>query len=206
MRDGRKSGTALIAAVCAGILYPLFLVVSTLFVVPVSLLQKAFASRTDLTLDRRAVLVHRTRWFVFVDVVATVMTYLVADIVRCEVASRSWPEVVPGYGPTLWIHLAMLAALVAGWPSILYWLGWYRPRARAWKWRLKNTAMGAVALAFFMSTIALILFREIYPRMQIGLTVAFLPMITGAVRIGVEWIERVGRRNSERRSMIDLVW
>ncbi len=206
MIHGRKSLSTMAASICAAILYPVFLIVSTLFVIPISLVHKALAGRADLERGRRAGMIHRTRWFVFVDVIATVATYVIADIIRCEFhEGTTWPEVVPGYGPTLWIHLTMLGGLIFAWPTILYWQGWYRARARSWKWRVRNTGAAAFVLALFMSAAALVAFREIYPRMQIGMTVVLLPLITGAVRFLMEGAERISRRNRGTRSALDLV-
>lgn len=202
----RKTASNIFISIFAAVLYPLFLILSTLFVVPYSLIQQMFAVRADADASRRTRMVHRARWFVFIDVVATILTYLSADIVRCQFwIQREWPEVVPTYGSTFDIHMMMLGALVFAWPSILYWLGWYRPRHRTIVWRTKNTVAAAIMLAFFMSTVALLGFREIYPRTQIGFTILLLPLVTAIIRTVIEVVER-GAMSRKRNSHPDPAW
>lgn len=207
MKQERSSASAVLASLLAGVAYPAFLVVSTLFVVPVSLWNQLFADRSAPLASVRSRMIHRSRRFVFIDVIATVVTYVLADMVRCSFwMGISWPEIVPGHGSTQSIHLAMLGLLALAWPSILYWLGWYRPRRRTVAWRMRNTFAAAAILALLMSTVALAAFREIYPRAQIGLMVALLPVVTAVIRLIVESLEEIVARRHRGPNRLDPAW
>lgn len=202
-----KSISSILASVGAALLYPIFLVVSTLFVVPFSIAQQMLAGRSEVPATRRQRITHRLRWFLVIDLIATVVTYIATDYVRCTIREgRPWPEELPGFGSTAWIHAVMLGLLVFVWPSILYWLGWYRPRNRSLRWRLQNTVAAAALLAFFMSTVALLGFRVAYPRMQIGLVVVFLPIVTALLRIIIQLVERSRSSGPDGRKGLKPVW
>ncbi|HWL95084.1 MAG TPA: hypothetical protein VNT79_16310 [Phycisphaerae bacterium] len=206
IRVARSGMLGSLSALCAALIYPLFLIVSAIFVVPLTLLTQTIAGRAPETSSLRMRVQHRTRWFVFIDLLSTALAYLVADFFRCRWWMQvSWPEVVHGYGNTIGMHLTMLAILVPAWPIILYWLGWYRPRHRPWGWRVKNTLVAGGVLGLLMCAIALGGFREIYPRAQIGFTILILPLMTGLIRSAVEMYER-GRRSAARSSRLDPAW
>ncbi len=137
---------------------------------------------------------------VALDAVAIVGAYIAADILRCHIWMQTeWPELIPGYGSSVRIHLKVLTFLPIAWPLILGLIGWYEPRYRSIRWQVHHVCMAAAVLAMFMAGMALLLERELYPRAQIGLTAALLPA-TGLAMRRISWqIGRwIGRRNRRR--------
>lgn len=119
------------------------------------------------------------------DVGVVLSTYVGADVLRCRVWMRTpWPEVVEEYGSTIGLHLAMMAVIAVAWPLILRWLGWYRPIGVGWR-RTVGQALGATALlALTIAGSAVLIHRELYPRAQIGLVAAILPLASlGVARL-----------------------
>ncbi|MBX3394874.1 MAG: hypothetical protein KF841_05865 [Phycisphaerae bacterium] len=207
MKQDRSTATTVLVSLLAAGVYPLFLVLSTLYVLPLSLWNQLFADRCTSLASVRSRVIHRSRWFVLIDVIATIVTYIVADLFRCGLwMGCGWPENVPGHGSTQNIHLLMLGFLVFAWPSILYWLGWYRPRRRTITWRMRNTVAAAGILTLLMSAVALASFREIYPRAQIGLMVGLLPIITAVIRLIVESLEQFVTRRHRDPNRLDPAW
>lgn len=116
------------------------------------------------------------------DAAAIVLTYVVADILRCHLWMRTdWPELV-GDVSSVRMHVKVLALLPIGWPLILNWLGWYERRWRSWGWVARTTVVGTAVLGMLIAALALLFDRELYPRAQIGFVGTLLPATTLAVR------------------------
>jgi exopolysaccharide biosynthesis polyprenyl glycosylphosphotransferase len=131
------------------------------------------------------------------DAATIVLTYILADILRCHIRMRTdWPELIPGYGSSVRIHLQVLALLPIGWPLILWWLGWYEQRWHSRRWHLKTALVGAAALAMLMAALALLFERLLYPRFQIGMVAILIPATTLAAR-GITGL--AGRRMGSRQ-------
>lgn len=205
----RNAFRATIETVGMIVLYLVFLVVSAIFVLPISIIQFALANRAkhhgiDAEID-----VPATPWIVLIDMFIAGLAYLVADFLRCEIwMGTTWPEHVEGYGSTLTIHLVMLTIVVIAWPIILQWLGWYKPCLRAWQWKVSNTLAATVLLMLVMSAICMTTqtWRVLFPRAQIVSVAAIIPLMTGIVRGSVFLFGRTGHRQLKSISVPDPAW
>ncbi|MFQ5429309.1 MAG: hypothetical protein ACE5E1_03265 [Phycisphaerae bacterium] len=201
-----RSIASVLGSVGAGILYPLFLLVSTLFVVPIALFQLILPARSAHHSRRHGFVVPRKTWIIAIDFIAAMVTYITADYLRCTLyMGKPWPEVVDGH-ETAWIHALMLACLPFAWTTILFWLGWYKPRWRSWRWRAVNTVAAAVLLALFMSCFALLVARILYPRVQIVAVVILLPLVTGILRSLIEHFGRSNHEGDDHTGHLDPAW
>jgi len=117
------------------------------------------------------------------DAVTIFLTYVLADVARCHLWMQTdWPELLPGYGSTVRLHLKVLALLPLAWPLILSRLGWYAQKWRSWSWSVRHALMGTAVLGLLMAGLALLFARDRYPRAQIGFVAVLLPATTLAVR------------------------
>ncbi|MBN2559873.1 MAG: hypothetical protein JXQ75_02955 [Phycisphaerae bacterium] len=182
--DPKKSVIALVlAAVPLLVLYTLWFIASSAFCLLAFLLVAFFPSRSAHHAERYGAKVPSRIGVIAGDIVAVVMAYIVADMLRCALwMHTSWPEVVPGYGSTMYVHLRMLAILPIAWPLILRWLGWYKQRWRSWQWRVLRTVAASVLLGMSMAAFSLLFDRQIYPRAQVAFVVILLPVATATVR------------------------
>lgn len=207
MASTRRSVLAALKLTGIAVLYPIFLVVAAIFAAPIVLFQLALANRSmqHNRLHERSI-PRRVR-FIVIDVVATALSYLLADVLRCALwEGKPWPQHVEGYGSTLRVHLLMLAFLLVAWPTILHWLGWYKARWRSMRWKLLNTVSAVIMLALAMAAFALLAAREVYPRAQIGIVVVLLPLVTGVIRGVIERIGRPRKPDDGESSRLDPVW
>ncbi len=162
------------------VLYAVFLVLSSVFVVAFMAVRALLRHRT---LPGQADVKPHTAWFVSLDVFSVLLTYFLADLFRVLVIeNKAWPEELEGYGTTIGSHGIMLVFVVPAWIAILAWLGWYRPRLRSPRWRAVNTAAASVLLGLAMGAFAMVTARLVFPMKQIALVVVLLPCITGIVR------------------------
>ena len=138
------------------------------------------------------------------DAAAILLTYVLADMVRCSLwMATDWPELLPGYGSSVRIHVKVLALLPLAWPVILSRLGWYAQKWRSWSWALRNALTATTILALLMAALALLFERDRYPRAQIGFVALLLPATTMAVR-GISGL--VGQwYGSRRRGQVLIV-
>ncbi len=192
------------------ILYVIFLLVSAVFVLPLSLVQFALANRSAHHAQDHDLAVPRVGWMILLDVLTVVATYIIADILRCSWWMKvAWPEHVRGYGSTIGIHLGMLAVVALAWPSILHWLGWYKPRWRAWSWKVANTLAASVLLCMVMAAVALLSSgstRVLFPRAQIGFVAALIPIVTGIIRGAAYWIGYTGLPETGKSTRLGPAW
>lgn len=131
------------------------------------------------------------------DAVAIVLVYVVADYLRCRLwMQTNWPEIVPGHGSTVRLHMKVLVILPVAWPAILNWLGWYDQKWRPWEWFVRTALAASTILVLLMAALALLLERELYPRAQIAGVMLLLPATALAVRSISRW---TGRRWSARQ-------
>jgi hypothetical protein len=191
MDDKKNAILPILAALPLSVLYFVWILVTAIFGLAVYLLVALFPSRSAHHAGRYGASVPSRIGVVAADVLAVVLAYTAADLLRCTFWQHcSWPEVDVNYGSTLKVHLRMLLFVPVAWPLILYWLGWYRPRWRSWQWKVLRTVAAAVLLGLAMAGFSLLVDRLIYPRVQIGFVVVVLPVATLVVR-GV--LNRVGR-------------
>ncbi len=80
------------------------------------------------------------------------------------------------------MHMKVLVFLPFAWPLILHRVDWYVRRWQTWAASAKSAAIAGVLLALLVSAIALLLERDRYPRMQIGLLAVIAPATSLAVR------------------------
>ncbi len=190
-----------------GLLYVLGLAISVLFVIPILLGEQLLPNRSAHHGERYGYSLPSRIGMIASDVVAVVAAYLVGDILRCYLWMKtSWPEYVDGHGLTLHIHLKMMVLVLAVWPLILYWLGWYAERWRSWRWRIRNTLASMVVLALVIAAGSLLVHRDLYPRAQIGFAVAMLPLSTALVRALVQIGRRLGGRATSEGGTGDAEW
>jgi len=178
-----------------GLLFVLWTIVTIVFALPAMLLEMAMPNRSDHHDAEHGHQVPHGPAMVLLDAVSALLTYFLADMLRCWVNGRGWPEVVAGQGSTLHIHIRMAIAVTLAWPAILYWLGWYKPRWRSWQWRLRGTAAAGVLLGLVMSAVSLMLHRDLFPRSQIGFTVIMIPVMTAIVLSVRLWLLRTLRQS-----------
>ena len=191
MDDKKSAILPILAALPLSVLYLVWILITAIFGLAVYLLVALFPSRSAHHAGRYGASVPSRIGVVAADVLAVVLAYVAADLLRCRFWQHCpWPEEVPGYGSTLWVHLKMLLFVPVAWPLILYWLGWYRPRWRSWQWRALRTVAAAVLLGLAMAGFSVLVDRVIFPRAQIGFVVVVLPAATIIVRGAVN---RVGR-------------
>ena len=184
---------AILRSIRDGLLWLLWLVATVVLALPMVLLELAMPNRSDHHDREHGFHNPHVPLMIALDTLAALATYFLADILRCTVAGRDWPEVVPGQGSTLRLHLEMAVAVTIAWPLILHWLGWYKPRWRSWVWRLRGTAAAAVLLGLVMSAVSLLLHRELYPRSQIAYTVVLIPVVTALILSCRIWYLRAVR-------------
>jgi exopolysaccharide biosynthesis polyprenyl glycosylphosphotransferase len=140
------------------------------------------------------------------DAIAIILTYFLADILRCHLwMGVDWPELL-NLGPppldkinSVRIHMKVLVPLIPAWPVILAWLGWYQQRWRSWHWFIRQGAAAAAINALLMAALALLLERDLYPRAQIGFVAMLLPatalLAKGISTLAGRWL---GRRQRAR--------
>jgi len=122
------------------------------------------------------------------DAAAIILTYILADILRCHLWMHTdWPELIyvgppVEYLSSVRIHMKVLALLPIGWLLILNWLGWYEWRWRSWRWSARNALAGTAVLGLLLAALALLFERDLYPRAQIGFVCVLLPATTMAMR------------------------
>lgn len=179
----RNAALAAVKSAILAVFYAIGLAGSTLFVLPILLVEQVFSNRSAHHGGRYGYRLPGRAGTIAMDVVAVLGTYVVADMLRCAVRMKTaWPEQIPGYGSSVGIHMKMIALLPIAWPLILYWLGWYADRWRSWRWRAWNTVAASVLLGLAMAAASLLIDRDRYPRFQIGLLVVLLPLATAVVR------------------------
>lgn len=134
------------------------------------------------------------------DAVAMILTYILADVLRCRFwLHTDWPEFHPVFGSTERLHFKILVFLPFAWPIILAQLRWYDQRWRNWQWSFRTALSATVILVLFMATLALLLERVRYPRIQIAFVAILLPATALAVRGISGWVSRwVGSRGRRR--------
>lgn len=114
---------------------------------------------------------------------AIVIAYMLADAIRCWGYLRvDWPELLPDGDSSVRMHMKVLVFLPFVWPLILHRLDWYGRRWQTWADSIRSAAVGAVMLSLFVSAVALLLERDRFPRMQIGLLAITAPATSLALR------------------------
>jgi len=180
-----------------GVLYLLYLSISTVLGLVLFLFQELFH---DPCWYRRADRCHRispTASTMIIDGVWALFAYLSADYLRCVFWMKTqWPETVEGYGSTIMIHAKMLPLVVVLWPIILYCLGWYQRRWRTLVWKILRTVAALLILALSMAGASLLISRELYPRAQIGFMVLMLPLLTTLIRGGRDIVVHLRNRHA----------
>ena len=134
------------------------------------------------------------------DALTVFVTYMLADYLRCRLwMGQDWPELLPGYGSTVRIHMQILAFLPLAWPIILFQFDWYAQKWRTWSWALRRALAATAILALLIAALALLFERELYPRAQIGFMALVLPATAMAVR-GISGLvgQWVGSRRRRR--------
>lgn len=134
------------------------------------------------------------------DILTIILTYLVADYLRCVLWMRTeWPEMISGTVSSVRVQMPVFALVPFIWPTILNSLGWYAQKWRTFGWYVRTSLLAGGLLALVMAAIALVFERELYPRAQIGLVAAFTPATTMAARGITGWIGRwLGTLRSHR--------
>ncbi len=186
---------SIVQSMWRGVLFVLWTIATIVFALPAMLLEMAMPNRSDHHDAEHGQQVPHGPLMVGLDAVSALCTYFIADLIRCWINGRTWPEVVAGQGSTLHLHIKMAIAVTIAWPLILYWLGWYKPRWRSWQWRLRGTAAAGVLLGLVMSATSLVLHRDLYPRSQIGFTVIMIPLMTAIVLSIRVWLLRTLRQS-----------
>lgn len=186
------SVTRRLGTIFAAPIYVVFLALSALFVGLYAFLCAAVSSRPvsdEVVSDKQRGGANTRRWrYIALDAATVVVAYVVADILRVTLRQQTaWPEQLDGYGSTLTTHLLVLAVISVAWVIILNRLGWYHATMRTLRWRLRNIVMATVLLTLTLSTTALLLARDVYPRAQIGFFLLALPIISALVHGGMEW-------------------
>lgn len=166
-----------------GVAYSLWLTASVLFTLPIFVFQQLLPNRSAHHAKDHGYGTPPLGVVVAIDVLAALAAYWLADWLRCTLQNLPWPEVVPEYGSTLMVHVRMAAFVAVAWPLILAWLGWYRARWRSWRWKAVNTVAACVLLGMAMAAFSMLVDRSIYPRKQIAIASAVIP-ITTAVLLG----------------------
>ena len=140
------------------------------------------------------------------DALVILLTYLIADLLRCllwmNLSFAEWPELIGGHTSSVRIHLKILAMLPVGWPLILHCLGWYEQQWRSWQWVVRTATVGSLLLGLLIAALALLVERELYPRMQIAFVCGLLPATSTAGR-GTSLL--VGRWLGSRRQRRVLI-
>jgi len=137
------------------------------------------------------------------DALAIVLAYMLADMIRCWAYLRvEWPELLADGESSVRMHMKVLVFLPIVWPLILHRLDWYSQRWRTWVDSARAAAIGAILLSLFVSAAALLLERDRFPRMQIGLLAVLAPATSLAARgiTAVVALRAGGRRH--RRLLI----
>lgn len=117
------------------------------------------------------------------DALAIVIAYILADMVRCGFYMRTpWPELLPTGDSSVRMHMKVLVFLPFVWPMILQRLDWYSRRWQTWTSSIKSAAIASILLSLFVSAIALLIDRDLYPRMQIALLAVIAPATSLAAR------------------------
>ncbi|MFQ5410967.1 MAG: sugar transferase [Phycisphaerae bacterium] len=134
------------------------------------------------------------------DAVAVCLAYILADVLRCRFwLHTDWPEFHPAFGSTERIHFKILVFLPLAWPLLLAHLRWYEQRWRSWNWTLRTVLTATTLLVLLMATLALLLERVRYPRIQIAFVALLLPATALAVRGISGWVSRwYGSRGRHR--------
>ncbi|MBN2559872.1 MAG: hypothetical protein JXQ75_02950 [Phycisphaerae bacterium] len=117
------------------------------------------------------------------DVVLVLVTYVLADVLRCTLwMQTSWPEVVPDHGSTIRVHLRMLVLLAFLWPLILRCLRWHEPAGWPMPWLVRRAVAASLLLVLSMAAYSMLLERGLYPRAQIAFLAVLLPGATVLAR------------------------
>lgn len=179
-------------------LYIVFLAISSAFALCHSLFRAAVARRAPAGDDAEDLRTPPRSYVAILDAAIAAGAYLVADMLRCALRQHTtWPEHLDGYGSTIGLHLAMMIVVAVAWPLLLAWIGWYRPVVRTTSWKVANALMASFILALFMGSVALVVARDAYPRMQIACFGITLPLATALVRGAIDYISRHNRRDSQ---------
>lgn len=173
-----------LARVAGGAAYGLWLLASIAFTLPILIFQQLLPNRSAHHAKEHGYGTPPMLTVVLIDVLAALAAYWIADWIRCRYEGIGWPEVEPNFGSTLMVHVRMSAFVAVAWPTILAWLGWYRSRWRSWRWKAVNTFAASVLLGMAMGAFSMLVDRLIYPRMQIAIAVAVVP-ITTAILLGL---------------------
>ncbi len=191
---GRRSAIDTIKLLPLGLLYAAYLALSFAVGLAVLLFQELFRDPCWCSRHDRHHRISPIAATMAVDAAWALIAYVLGDFLRCRLwLQTGWPETEPNYGPTIEVHLKMLACVVILWPLILYCLGWYKARWRPLHWRITRTIAALALLGLSMSAVSLLFARVIYPRAQFGFMIVMLPLITmlfGALRDLVVYLRR----------------
>lgn len=137
------------------------------------------------------------------DAVVVVLTYALADFLRCAVYLRTdWPELLSNGQSSVRIHLKILLFLPIVWPAILLQLRAYSLRWRSHRDVIAKYGLGTVLLALFIASAALVFERERFPRSQIAIFGVLLPATTLIARGITVWLLLVVGRRQRRNLLI----